>query len=277
MTHDTLTEHEMKIHPTAIIDPKAQIGSNVEVGPYAYVGPGATIGDDCVIGHGSHVEGAVTMGRNNVLAPYVSLGTAPQDLKYHGQPTELVIGDDNVFREYVTVNIGTPTGSGVTRIGSRNYLMICSHVAHDCVLEDDVILVNSVLLGGHCHVETGAKLMGNTAVNPFVTVGKQAYVGGLTRVIQDAPPFMILEGNPARVRGVNEVGLSRAGYTPATIEELWEVYKAIYRTRKLNRARIYDTVEGNGASSPEAVYLVGFLRRTQQGVHGRYRESLRHK
>ena len=243
----------MKIHPTAIIDPKAQIGSNVEVGPYAYVGPGATIGDDCIIGHGSHVEGAVTMGRNNVLAPYVSLGTAPQDLKYHGQPTELVIGDDNVFREYVTVNIGTPTGSGVTRIGSRNYLMICSHVAHDCVLEDDVI------------------------VNPFVTVGKQAYVGGLTRVIQDAPPFMILEGNPARVRGVNEVGLSRAGYAAAIIEELWEVYKAIYRTRKLNRSRIYDTVEGNGGSSPEAVYLVGFLRRTQQGVHGRYRESLRHK
>ena len=277
MTHETMTEHRMKIHPTAIIDPKAQIGSNVEIGPYAYVGPCVTIGDDCVVGHGCHVEGGVTMGHNNMLAPYVSLGTAPQDLKYHGQPTELVIGDDNIFREYVTVNIGTPTGSGTTRIGNRNYLMICSHVAHDCILEDDVILVNSVLLGGHVCVEAGAKLMGNTAVNPFVTVGKQAYVGGLTRVIQDAPPFMILEGNPARVRGVNEVGLSRAGYASAVIEELWQVYKAIYRTRKLNRARIYDEVEGNSASSPEAVYLVEFLRRTQQGVHGRYRESLRHK
>jgi UDP-N-acetylglucosamine acyltransferase len=267
----------MKIHPTAIIEPGARIGSNVELGPHAYVGPNVEIGDDCVIGHGCHLEGHVTMGRNNILSPCVSLGTPPQDLKYHGQPTSLVIGDDNVFREYVTVNIGTPTGSGVTRIGSRNYFMICSHVAHDCVIEDDIILVNSVLLGGHCHVESGAKLMGNSAVNPFVTVGTQAYIGGLTRVIQDAPPYMILEGNPARVRGVNEVGLSRAGYDPAVIEELWEVYKAIYRTRKLNRARVYDDVAGGGASSPEAHYLVEFLRRTQQGVHGRYLESLRHK
>jgi UDP-N-acetylglucosamine acyltransferase len=267
----------MKIHPTAVIEAKARLGANIEVGPHAYVGPEVTVGDDCTIGHGCHIEGRVTMGRNNMLAPYVSLGTAPQDLKYHGQPTELSIGDDNVFREYVTVNIGTPTGSGVTRIGSRNYFMICSHVAHDCIVEDDAILVNSVLLGGHCHVETGAKLMGNTAVNPFVTVGKLAYVGGLTRVIQDAPPFMILEGNPSRVRGVNEVGLSRAGYERDVIEELWEVYKAIYRTRKLNRTRVYGDVQANSASSPEALYLVEFLRRTQQGVHGRYLESLRKK
>jgi len=267
----------MKIHPTAIVDPQAQLGNNVEVGPYACIGPDVKIGDDCVIGHGCHIEGWVTMGSNNILAPYVSLGTPPQDLKYHGQRTELIIGDDNVFREYVTVNLGTPTGNGVTRIGDRNYLMICSHVAHDCVLEDDVILVNSVLLGGHCRVETGAKLMGNSAVNPFVTIGRQAYVGGLTRIVQDVPPFMIVEGNPARVRGVNEIGLSRAGYDPAVIEELWEVYKTIYRTRKLNRTRMYDSLESNPNISPEALYLVEFLRRTQQGVHGRYLESLRHK
>jgi UDP-N-acetylglucosamine acyltransferase len=265
----------MRIHPTAVIDPKARLGTNVEVGPHVYIGPDVTVGPDCVIGHGCHIEGRVTMGHNNLLAPFVSLGTAPQDLKYHGQPTELAVGDDNVFREYVTVNIGTPTGNTITRIGNRNYFMICSHVAHDCIVEDDVILVNSVLLGGHCRVETGAKLMGNSAVNPFVTVGKLAYVGGLTRVIQDAPPFMILEGNPSRVRGVNEVGLSRAGYPPFVIEELWEVYKAIYRTRQLNRTRVYDAVLGSNSSSPEALYLVEFLRRTQHGVHGRYLESQR--
>jgi len=264
-----------KIHPTAQVDSRAGIGGNVEVGPYASIGPEATVGDDCTIGHGCHIEGHVTLGANNILGPYVVLGTAPQDLKYHGQPTELIIGDDNVFREFVTVNIGTVTGSGVTRIGSRNYLMIFSHVGHDCELQDDTILVNGVLLGGHCCVESGAKLMGGAAVNPFVTVGTQAYVGGLTRVVQDVPPFMIVEGNPSRVRGVNEIGLHRAGYDEAVIEELWEAYKAIYRTRELNRAPIYEMIEGKPDASEEAKYLVRFLRRSQKGVHGRYRQSLR--
>ena len=264
-----------KIHPTAHVDSSAQIGSNVDIGPHAYVGPDVTIGDDCVLGHGCHVEGWTALGRNNILSPYAMLGTSPQDLKYHGQKTQLVVGNDNVFREFVTVNIGTVTGSGVTRIGNRNYLMICSHVGHDCELEDDVILVNSVLLGGHCRVETGAKLMGGAAVNPFVTIGTQAYVGGLTRIVQDVPPFMIAEGNPARIRGVNEIGLQRAGYDQKVIDELGQAYKAIYRTRELNRAPIYDMIEKNSNHCQEAVYLVQFLRRSQQGVHGRYRQSLR--
>ncbi len=265
----------MKVHPTAVVDGGAKIGKNVEIGPHACIGPEVTIGDDCTIGHGCHIEGAVTMGENNIVGPYVTLGTAPQDLKYHGQNTELIIGDDNVFREYVTVNIGTVTGNGVTRIGNRNYFMICSHVAHDCHIEHDVILVNAVLLGGHCHVETGAQLAGGTAVNPFVTIGKRAYIGGLTRIVQDVPPFMIVEGNPARVRGVNEIGLGRAGYEERTIEELWEAYKAIYRTRELNRSRVYEQIENDPDASPEAMYLVKFLRRSQDGVHGRYLESLR--
>jgi len=265
----------MKIHPTAQVDPAARIGRNVRIGPHAYIGPDVTIGDDCVIGHGCHIEGRVTMGSNNLLGPYVVLGTAPQDLKYHGQPTELVIGDDNVFREFVTVNIGTVTGSSVTRIGNRNYLMIASHVGHDCVLEHDTILVNGVLLGGHCWVESGAKLMGAVAVNPFVTIGKQAYVGGLSRIVHDVPPFMIVEGNPARVRGVNEIGLQRAGYDRRVIDALWDAYKAIYRTRELNRSRVYETIEDAPDTVPEAKYLVEFLRRSQRGLHGRYRESLR--
>jgi UDP-N-acetylglucosamine acyltransferase len=265
----------MKIHPTATVDSRSELGQNVEIGPQACIGPQVKIGDDCVIAHGCHLEGRVTMGKNNILGPYVVLGTPPQDLKYHGQPTELVIGDDNVFREFVTVNIGTVTGDSVTRIGSRNYLMIFSHVGHDCVVEDETILVNSVLLGGHCHIETGAKLMGAVAVNPFVTVGRQAYVGGLSRIVQDVPPFMIVEGNPARSRGVNEIGLQRAGYEQKVIDELWEAYKSIYRTRELNRTKIYDQIERNPNASPETLYLVQFLRRSQRGIHGRHRERLR--
>ena len=260
----------MKIHPTAVVDSRAKIGSNVEIGPHAYVGPAVVIGDDCVIGHGCHVEGRVTMGSNNLLGPYAVLGTPPQDLKYHGQNTELTIGDDNVFREFVTVNIGTVTGNGATRIGNRNYLMIGSHVGHDCVLEDNVILVNAVLLGGHCHVETGAQLTGAAAANPFVTIGKYAYIGGLTRIIHDVPPFMKVEGNPSRVRGVNEIGLQRAGYNRAVIEELWEAYKAIYRTKELNRSVIYDKIESNPNAKPEVICLVRFLRRSRESAQGRY-------
>ncbi len=265
----------MKIHATAVVDSQAEIGANVEIGPHVYIGPNVTVGDDCVIGHGCHLEGAVALGANNMLSPYVTLGTPPQDLRYHGQETRLVVGNDNVFREYVTVNIGSPSGHGVTRIGDRNYLMICCHVGHDCVIENDVVLVNSVLLAGHCRVESGAKLMGNAAFHQFVTIGKEAYVGGLSRIVQDVPPFMIVEGNPARVRGVNAVGLRRAGYDSQVIDELWETYKAIYRTRKLNRASIYDDIESDPDARPETVYLVQFLRRSQNGVHGRHLEAQR--
>ena len=265
----------MKIHPTATIENGAKIGRNVEIGPQAYIGPEVTIGNDCIIGHGCHVTGKTVLGRNNHLAPHVVLGTAPQDLKYHGQNTELVIGDDNVFREFVTVHIGTTTGRGVTRVGNRNYFMICSHVGHDCVIEHDVILVNNVLLGGHCHVEIGAKLMGGSAFNPFVSIGKQAFVGGLTRVVHDVPPFLIVEGNPARVRAVNEIGLRRAGYDQNVIDALWDAYKAIYRTKELNRARTYEQLEDQPEVCPEVIYLIEFLRRSKQSAHGRYQESLK--
>jgi len=265
----------MRIHPTATIESGAEIGRNVTIGPQAYIGAEVAVGDDCIIGHGCHLAGRTILGRNNHLAPHVVLGTAPQDLKYHGQNTELVVGDDNVFREFVTVHIGTTTGRGVTRIGNRNYFMICSHVGHDGIVEHDTLLVNNVLLGGHCHVETGAKLMGGSAVNPFVTVGKQAYVGGLSRLVHDVPPFLIVEGNPARARGVNEIGLRRAGYDEATIESLRVAYKAIYRARELNRARVYETLEQRPDVTPEVIYLVEFLRRSKQGRHGRYQESLR--
>jgi len=265
----------MKIHPTACVDPNVELGEGVEIGPYVQIGPGVTIGENCVIGHGCHVEGKTHIGKNNILYPYVMLGTAPQDMKYHGEPTELIIGDDNVFREFVSVNVGTATGSGLTRIGNRNYFMMCSHVGHDCEIEDDVVLVNSVLLGGHCRLESGAKLMGGAALNPFVTVGKLAYVGGLSRIVHDVPPFMIVEGNPAKVRRVNEVGLLRAGYSREAIDRLHEAYKRIYRTNTLNRLKDFREIEESPDSTEEMLYLVRFLQRSLLGKSGRYRESLR--
>jgi UDP-N-acetylglucosamine acyltransferase len=265
----------MRIDPTATVENGASIGTNVQVGPHAYIGDEVTIGDDCIIGHGCHIEGRVTMGRNNLLAPYVVLGTPPQDLKWHGQKTELIIGEDNVFREFVTVNIGTPTGTGATRIGNGSFLMMFSHVAHDCVLEDEVILTNAVLLGGHCCVEKGANIAGSAAIHPFVTIGKRSYVGGLSRIVRDVPPFMTVEGNPARPRRINEIGLQRAGYDQSVIEELKRAFKAIFRTKLLNRSRIYESIEQRPDVTPETLYLLEFLRRSSKGVLGRYRECLR--
>lgn len=265
----------MSIDPTAIVEPDAIIGAGVEIGPHAYVGPNVEIGDNCIIGHGCHIEGYTRLGENNHLFPFVTLGTPPQDLKYNGENTELIIGDNNIFREYCTVNIGTKTGVGRTVIGNKNYFMIFSHVGHDCEVEDYVILVNSVLVGGHCKLESGAKLMGGTAVNPFVTIGKLAFVGGLSRIIQDVPPFMIVEGNPAKVRRVNEVGLRRAGYDQEIIDKLDRAYRRIYRTKKLNRKKVFQEMEVDGSSGEETLYLIQFLRRSLEGRHGRYRESLR--
>lgn len=265
----------MQIHATAEVDSSASLGEDVEIGARAYVGPGATIGDKCSIGRGSYIAENTHLGENNKLYPYVILGTPPQDMKYHGEKTRLVVGDSNVFREYVTINRGTSNGEEETRVGDRNFFMISSHVGHDCIVEDETIMVNNVQLGGHCYVETGAKLMGAAAVNPFVTVGKMAYVGGMTRVVRDVPPFMIMEGNPAKVRGVNEIGLRRAGYEQDKIDRLAEVYKKIYRTRELNRSKIFERIESKDETIEEVRYLVQFLQRSLEGRHGRYRESLR--
>ncbi len=265
----------MNIHPTAILDPDAEPGENLEMEQFAYIGPGVKMGRNCKVGHGCYIAGRTEIGDNNIFYPHCVVGTAAQDLKYHGEDTPLFIGDDNVFREHVTINRGTPTGLGHTSIGSRNVFMIASHIGHDCVVEDDVILVNSVLIGGHCRLESGCKLMGGTAINPFVTVGKLAFVGGLSRIIQDVPPFMIVEGNPSKVRRINEVGLLRAGYGQEDVKKLDEAYRRIYRTKKLNRKEIFEELNSNMAVSQETLYLVNFLKRSLRGRHGRYLESKR--
>ncbi len=262
-----------KIHPTAVIARGAELGADVTVGPYSVIGPKVRIGEGTWIGPQVVIDGVTTLGRENKILGQANVGGAPQDLSYEDEPTELVIGDRNTIREFVTINRGTIKGGGVTRVGSGCLLMACSHVAHDCVLGDGVLLDNNVLLAGHVAVDANATVNGAAAAHQFVTIGRNAYVGGLTRVIQDVPPFMILEGHPARVRKVNVIGLERAGFGPEAIHELRLAFRRIFRSGE-TRHRILEQIEAERPG--EAVLeLVRALRNTELGSKGRFRETLR--
>ncbi len=264
----------MAISPLAQVDPKAELASDVEVGPFCFVGPDVVIGRGTVLHPGATVVGRTRLGERNVLFPHVSIGTPPQDISYHDEPTETTIGDGNVFRECVTVHRGTKKDAGVTRVGSACYLMACSHVAHDSVLGDGIIFGNNVLIGGHVWIESGVNINGGAAVHPFTTVGRLAYIGGLSRIVQDVPPFMIVEGHPSRVRGVNAVGMRRAGIPEEVAESVGRAYRRIYRYGR-PRGEVLDEMGREDGWPEEVRYLCEFLRRSADGKHGRYRESLR--
>jgi UDP-N-acetylglucosamine acyltransferase len=266
----------MAISKLAVVSAKAELAEDVEVGPFCYVGPDVRLGAGTVLYPNVTLVGCTRVGKRNAFYPNASIGTPPQDITYRDEPTRVEIGDDNVFRECVTVHRGTAKEQGVTRIGSRCYFMACSHVAHDCHLEDQIIFGNNVLIGGHVHVETGVNVNGGAAIHPFTTVGRFAYVGGLTRIVQDVPPFMIVEGHPSRVRGINVVGMRRAGISEEVAEAMGKAYRRIYR-RGRPRGEVLDEMDQEGGWPPEVRYLCGFLRASAQGRHGRYRESLRKK
>lgn len=217
------------IHPTAVVDPSADLAPSVEVGAYCVVGPKVTIGDDCVLRSHSQVVAMTRMGRGNTVHPYAVIGGDPQDLKYHGEPTWLEIGDYNTIREYCSLHRGTGNGGGLTTIGSHNLFMACTHVAHDCRIGDHVIMANNVMLAGHVHVENHANLGGAVGVHHFVRIGYCAFVGGMSRCAKDVPPFMIMEGNPASIRGYNHVGMSRLGHHESDLEAMKEAYKEVFR------------------------------------------------
>jgi len=208
----------MAIHETAIIERGAELAADVEVGPYCVIGMGARIGSGCRLMERVSIQGRVTIGARNIICTGACIGYPPQDLTYEEEATAVEIGDDNILREYVTVHRGTTKGGGVTRIGSHGYLMANAHVAHDCQIEDHVLIENAVLLAGHIHVEHHAVVSGGAAMHHFTTVGRYCFVGGLTRIVHDIPPYMKVEGHPARVRGVNVVGLRRNGFSEVAIE-----------------------------------------------------------
>ncbi|MHC5021980.1 MAG: acyl-ACP--UDP-N-acetylglucosamine O-acyltransferase [Planctomycetota bacterium] len=260
------------VHPSAVVDPRAQVAEGAVIGPFCHVGPGVSIGSGTELVGYVTILGNSRIGANNRIFPHAVIGSIPQDLKYLGGDTACVIGDGNTIREGVTINTGTEEAGGRTEIGDHNLLMAYSHVAHDCILGNNVILANGVLLGGHILVDDHAVLGGNAALQHYSSVGTGAFVGGMSRVVHDAPPYLITEGNPARPRGVNQVKLERMGLPKDHIEELWLCYRELYRSGAFRRA-LEDWEQRDTTS--EVKHLCAFLRESLEGKRGRSRELLR--
>ena len=221
------------IHKTAIIDPKAKISSNVNIGPYSVVGPNVVIGENSTIQSHVSILGNTKIGKNNKIYSFASIGNDPQDLKYDGEQTKLEIGDNNKIREYVTINPGTEGGGGLTKVGSNCLFMVSSHIAHDCVVEDKVILANNVPLGGHAHIESGVIIGGNSAVQQFTRVGKSAMIGGMCGVVRDIIPYGMAHGNRSILQGLNLIGLRRKNIPNKEIIHLNDAYKEIFKSENL--------------------------------------------
>lgn len=262
------------IAENAMIDPSAEIDSDVEIGPFCVVGPEVVIGRGTKLLNNVTLMGRVTIGQHNQLYPGVVIGGEPQDLSYRGEPTEVVIGDYNVLRESVTVNRGTMKEEGITSIGDRCFLMAGCHVAHDCRLGDRIVMANATLLGGHVHVHDDATISGGVAVHHFTTVGSFSFVSGLSRVLHDVPPFMLVEGTPTRPRCVNVVALKRNDFPEDIIKALSEAFRLLYRAKVgLDHAR--ELLRGNGLLVPTVNHLLTFVQNQHEGRHGRGRERRR--
>jgi len=270
-----LTATDATIHPTAVIGDSARIGEGVRIGPYCVIEDGATIGDGCVLHGHVTVYGSTTIGKDNILYPYAVLGAEPQDLKFHGEESALVVGDRNRIREHTTLHRGTEVGGGVTRVGSDCLIMVGAHVAHDCVIEDEVVIANSVMLGGHCLIETGVTIAGGAGVHHFATVGRYAFVGGLARIPKDVPPYVVYEGNPAEPRKLNTTALLRRGWDVEVVEQLRAAYKALFRNPDEPVLVTMERLRSDPKQPPCVVHLCDFLERMQMGVHGRFLESTR--
>lgn len=269
------------IHPTSVIEPGATVADDVEIGPFCHVGPKATLGAGTkLVGHVT-IYGRTTLGQRNVVWPYTILGSDPQDLKYQGEDTELIIGDDNDIRESVSIHRGTAHGGGLTRIGDHNLLMAYVHVGHDSTIGSNCVIANAVQLAGHVHIEDRANLGGASAVHHFVTIGSYAFVGGMTRVVHDVPPFMVVEGNPARVRKVNTILLKRLEFPQNRIDRLKLAFRRLYGPNENGHTggNMQDKLAQLENEFPDDWAIQQFtatLRRAADGVYGRYRESTRH-
>lgn len=264
-----------RIHPTAIIDPTAELASTVEVGPWCVVGPNVTLGEHCVLRSHVIIESHTRLGEGNQLFPFSAIGGTPQDRKYRGEPTWLQLGDGNHIREHVTMHRGTANGGGATSIGNRNLFMVGVHVAHDCQLEDEITIANEVMLAGHVHVQTGANIGGGAAFHHFVTVGSCALVGGFARCSKDIPPFLIVEGMPAQVRGHNHVQMTRRGYSPSDIEAVKQVYRKIFRETGGTVAEKIIELRLEFPNVVPVELLCDSLIASAKGVHGRALEAQR--
>tara|TARA_Y100000590_G_C15401112_1_gene893826 strand:- start:9 stop:788 length:780 start_codon:yes stop_codon:yes gene_type:complete len=221
------------IHKTAIVDAKAKIDSSVEIGPYTVIGPNVKIDENVKIFSHVNISGNTEIGKGNKIYPFASIGNHPQDLKYNGEETKLIIGHNNKIREYVTINPGTVGGGGSTKIGNNCLFMISSHIAHDCLVGDNVIIANNVPLGGHAIIEDNVVIGGNSAVQQFTRIGKMAMIGGMTGVLHDVIPYGLSTGNRNTLQGLNLIGLRRAKFNNKDILGLSEAYKEIFSSKNL--------------------------------------------
>ena len=247
------------IHPTALIDPAAELAADVEVGPYAVIGPDVRIGRGSKIGAHCMVQGHTTIGEDNTFFQFSSIGAAPQDKKYAGEPTQLVIGDRNTVREFCTFNTGTAQDSGCTRIGNDNWIMAYVHIAHDVQLGSQTILANNATLAGHVHVGDWVIIGGLSGVHQFVKIGAHAMVGFSSAISQDVPPFIMADGNPAAARGFNVEGLRRRGFGPERIAAVKAMYRQIYRAG-LTLEQAVEGLPAIEAERPEAAADVQMMR-----------------
>jgi len=266
-----------KIHPTAVVSPNATLPDDVEIGPHAIIDDHVAIGEQCIIHAGTLITGHTTLGRNNQIGPYASLGTPPQDIGYKGEPTRLILGDNNVVREFCTMNIASTKQDWETRVGSNNFIMEYCHVAHDCEVGSDIVMANWVGLSGHCKIEDKVWFGGMVGMHQFVTIGAYAFIGGQSGMRSDCPPYMISEGRPARVVGVNTIGLKRRGFSREAIDALRQAQRLIWRSHLTIKQAVDELAEDYDDLTPEVRYLIDSLRATHAGRQGRAREVLRQK
>lgn len=264
------------IHPTAIVENGARLAPGVVIGAYAYIGSAVSIGENTIVMNHATVIGNTSIGKNCKIFQCAVVGGLPQDLKYRGEDTKVEIGDNNVIREFVTINKGTAGGGGLTKIGNRNLIMAYVHIAHDCILGNEIILANATNLAGHIVIEDKARLSGLAALHHYVTVGTLAFVGGASKVNQDVPPYCLIDGNPARVRGLNIEGLKRADIDRRSINALKEAFRLLYRS-EMNRSQAIEELKAAPLHQafPEVRHLVEFVEKEVTGWRGRGREALR--
>jgi UDP-N-acetylglucosamine acyltransferase len=264
----------LRIAPTAIVDPSAELADGVEIGHYCVIGPKVSIGRGTRLENNVTIAGRTTLGRFNRIFPYAVIGQEPQDISYRGSDTQVIIGDFNVIRESVTVNCGTEKEDGITSIGDRCYLMAGCHVAHDCKLGHRIIMANGTLLGGHVHIHDDATLSGSIGVHHFTTIGSYSFVGGLSKVLQDVPPYMLVEGIPSQPRCINRVALKRHEFSPIETQALSEAHRLLYRAKVgLDHAR--EMLRENDLLLPAVNHLLSFVQNQHEGRNGRGRERRR--
>ncbi len=250
------------VHPTAIIEDRVELGENVRIGPHVHIRSHVKIGDNTVVDANAVIDSFTTIGKNNRIFPSAAVGTVPQDLKFKGEFSELIIGDNNTIREFAMINRGTSGGGGVTRIGNNNLIMAYVHIAHDCQIGDYVILANAVQLAGHIIIEDHAVLGGMSAVHQFARIGKYAMIAAMSGVSQDVAPFCLAVGNRAKLNGLNTVGLKRAGFSYETISQIKEAYRIIFRSN-LTFKEAYERLKDS--SSKEVIHMIEFLKHSERG------------